>query len=781
MGIRYTTEVYSLYDNKVQIDLIDADLLVDLTTPWEIANMELSMDKPGEPIWAGIKRKSASIIWRISTTAEESILEAIASSQEDRFFVKIYINEVLEFYGPILTDGMMIEESGLPYDAMLTVSDGFAYLKENITPLTYVSAFDLVMQILRETDPIGLIPDTDPFCSTCVRWFENSWTYADSFNPFARWRFGGELNVVRDVDSGEWFDYYTILERLVMTFGARIELSGGRYRITQFSEMSAGELRLHTYQKNYNAGSANLVGESGILQNGVVEDILEVEGDQSIARVDNGARFGFMPRLKKVERAYNYDGYTVLYNRSNVNPSTLFYVANVVQPSAGSYIRVTGTFFIDLTNLSGSLAYTFRPKFEVTLSIVDGGTTYYWDGTDWQTTASTAVYLGTQRTIYASLSTFYTELLSIHTSSIPAGGGLSARIVGSIVDLNGAVIGLIDVNEFSCQWLQILHTPSDATYLREALYRVEDSSSKSSKVDVLPESFIGDGPSAVANGRIQVKTSSPSWSDSSSWRVKNSGTYRGITYLQLQEIMRHFSVPRRKYDMVMSGFFSTHKVLEYDGRILMFNSQKWNLNEDQSRSEMIELDRVTTDFDDVVVDINQGVVLQTFSDSSMPSNSGLPGLPVGGTTGVVSGTTSTISVAALDTDGPVAGQTVVILNTVSGESQRVVLAADWDATDTTISVEEIEVAGTFPIGALVMVPADEASQALNRRSSGYLAGLPVSENAIGDGISKIEIDTLTGDFRAEGSDIRFPGLPIESEATTGQICTDTEGRLKVKA
>jgi hypothetical protein len=70
---------------------------------------------------------------------------------------------------------------------------------------------------------------------------------------------------------------------------------------------------------------------------------------------------------------------------------------------------------------------------------------------------------------------------------------------------------------------------------------------------------------------------------------------------------------------------------------------------------------------------------------------------------------------------------------------------------------------------------------LNRRSSGYLAGLPVSENAIGDGISKIEIDALTGDFRAEGSDIRFPGLPIESEATTGQICTDTEGRLKVKA
>jgi hypothetical protein len=66
-------------------------------------------------------------------------------------------------------------------------------------------------------------------------------------------------------------------------------------------------------------------------------------------------------------------------------------------------------------------------------------------------------------------------LLSIHTSSIPAGGGLSARIVGSIVDLNGNVIGLIDVNEFSCQWLQILHTPSDATYLREALYRVEDS------------------------------------------------------------------------------------------------------------------------------------------------------------------------------------------------------------------------------------------------------------------------------------------------------------------
>jgi hypothetical protein len=784
MGRRYTTEVYSLYDNKVQIDLIDDDLSVDLTTPWEIANMELSMDKPGDPIWAGIKRKSASIIWRISTTAEESILEAIASSQEDRFFVKIYINEVLEFYGPILTDGMMIEESGLPYDAMLTVSDGFAYLKENITPLTYVSAFDLVMQILRETDPIALIDDTDPFCTTCVRWFENSWTYADSFNPFARWRFGGELNVVRDVDSGEWFDYYTILERLVMTFGARVELSGGRYRITQFSEMSSGELMVHTYQKNYSAGNINLVGEAGILQNGVALDILEIEGDPSIARVDNGARFGFMPRLKKVERIYNYDGYELLYNRNNVNTSPAFYVANVVKQSSDSYISITGRFFIDLTNSSPSQAYTYRPKFEIQIKLDDGVDTSYWKGQIWEYPVAipTATYLGDVRTIYYLQSNFYTELINIQTAEIPIGGGLTVSIVGSIVDLNDNPIANIVLNQFSCQQLRIQHNPSDATSLRESLFRVEDPDSKSSKVDVVPDSFIGDGPSELTNGRIQVRTTAPlAWSDSSTWRVKDSGAYRGITGLQLQEIMRHFSVPRRKYDMVMSGFLSTHKVLEYYGRILMFNSQKWNLNEDQSRAEMIELDRVTTDFDDVVVDINQGVVLQTFSDSSMPSNSGLPGLPVGGTTGVVNGTTSTISVAALDTDGPVAGQTVVILNTVSGESQRVVLAADWDATDTTISVEEIEVAGTFPIGALVMVPADEASQALNRRSSGYLAGLPVSENAIGDGISKIEVDTLTGDFRAEGSDIRFPGLPIESEATTGQICIDTEGRLKVKA
>jgi hypothetical protein len=392
-----------------------------------------------------------------------------------------------------------------------------------------------------------------------------------------------------------------------------------------------------------------------------------------------------------------------------------------------------------------------------------------------------ATYLGDIRTIYYLQSAIYTELLTVQTAEIPIGGSLTVEIIGSIVDLNGNSIANINLNQFNCQQLRIQHDPSDATSLREALFKVKDPNSKSSKVDVLPESFIGDGPSELTNGRIQVKTSSPAWSDSSSWRVKNAGAYRGITYLQLQEIMRHFNVPRRRYDMVMSGYLSTHKVLEYDGRILMFNSQKWNLNEDQSRCEMIELDRVTTDFDDVVVDINQGVVLQTFSDSSMPSNSGLPGLPVGGTTGVVTGTTSTISVAALDTDGPVAGQTVVILNTVSGESQRVVLAADWDATDTTISVEEIEVAGIFPIGALVMVPADEASQALNRRSSGYLAGLPVSENAIGDSIAKIEIDTATGDFRAEGSDIRFPGLPIESEASTGQICTDTEGRLKVKA
>jgi hypothetical protein len=62
--------------------------------------------------------------------------------------------------------------------------------------------------------------------------------------------------------------------------------------------------------------------------------------------------------------------------------------------------------------------------------------------------------------------------------------------------------------------------------------------SKSSKVDVLPESFIGDGPSAVANGRIQVKTSSPAWSDSSSWRVKE---FRHLQRYYLSAAARNYA------------------------------------------------------------------------------------------------------------------------------------------------------------------------------------------------------------------------------------------------
>jgi|GEM_PF-5264854 len=782
-GRRYTTSNYTMYGTPYVVELFDADLVGDTTNIWTLATpgCKLVKDKATYGPNGGIKRSRAVITWRVETTAEQLLLEGMAQYQETKFFIKITIDGNLEFFGPLIVDNVKIQNSGLPYDAQLIFSDGLSFLKESKTELTYSTSFDLVMQMLRGADPASIIGNTEVFCSTSIRWFEEEMPYSTNFNPFARWRLGGEFNVIRDVKSNEWFTHYEILERFVMAFGAWIEMSGGRFRIMNLSAVTAGDVVWHTYARNYAPGNISFGGEVGVIQNGVQENIIVTEGNEQVARVDDGVSYGYLPQLRRIERTYKYDGYNILFNRSNFDPSTLFYVQNINDPSGASYLRLNAAYAIDIINNSGSIAYTLRPKYVATVQIVDGGTTHYYNGVSWVTSAATFAYYGQQRTLYAAQSTFYSEVVSMVTADIPTEGSLSVEIDVSIVDLAGNTIAMIDVNNFACQWIQIFHETFDATYLRDALFKVKNSASRSSKVDELPDAFLGDGPSPASNTRIVVYTGSGQWKDSEKWRNEETGVYTKIIGLQLQEMMRHFSLPKRRYDMRISGFLPSYKTLSYDSKIMMFSSYGYDADADQNVCEMIEVDRVATDYDEEVVDIVNGVVLDTFGVSELPTGTGSIGVPIDATDGVASGTVSSITVVPIDVDGPIQGQKITILNPTNGESQEVELSADWDAADTTISIVEITLANIYPVGSLLLMPSEEASNAINRRSSGYIAGLKVGPAAIGTGSNKVLIDTANGNMTLEGNDIRLNGLPDESEASTGQLCVTSEGVVKVKS
>lgn len=771
-GRRYTTDNYTLYDNEYTVELYDADLIGDTINVWKLATpgLILKKDKASEGVYGGIKRSHATITWRVETESEQLLLEGMAQHQENKFFIKISINGNLEFYGPMLTDGLNIQNSGLPYDAQLTFSDGLSYLKATKEELTYTTAFNLIMQMLRQTDLAALKADSDPFCSTAIRWFEEEMPYSTTFNPFSNWKIGGQFNVIKDLRKNEWYTHYEILERFLLTFGAWLEMSGGRFRIINLSSASQENMIWHTYAR-----------DGSVLVNGVSALNRVTEGDEQIARVDDGTRYGYQPQLKRIERTYNYDGWDLLFNRSNYDPTSLFYVANITKPSGATFIKINGMFAINAQSNSPSASYTFRTKYVVKIQIIDGGTTHYYNGVSWVTSSASFTYYGPERTFFQAQPIFFNETVSLVSAAIPTPGGVSVEIAVSMVDLVGFFHNWVYVHSFQCQWLQILHQPPENTDVRKTIYSVKNLASKSSKVDVIKDAFLGDGPSPVSNTRITINTGSGVYKDSERWRIENSGTYTKIIGLQMQENMRHFSLPRRRYNMRFSGFLESYKTLSYDGKILMFSTYNYDADADQNVCEMIEVARVATDYDEEVVDIVNGVVLDTFGVSELPTGTGSIGVPIDATDGVASGTVSSITVVPIDVDGPIQGQKITILNPTNGQSHEVELSADWDASDTTISIVEITLANIYPVGSLLLMPSEEASNAINRRSSGYIAGLKVGATAIGQGSDKILIDTANGNMTLEGSDIRLNGLPDESEASTGQLCVTSEGVVKVKS
>ena len=142
-------------------------------------------------------------------------------------------------------------------------------------------------------------------------------SYATTQNPFARWTVEA-TNTFKDPDKTEWFDHYTCLERILLTFSAQLEFSGGCWRITHHSEKQDGTNREHVYRRNHSPGGSDFSNESGVISQGVNDTITTAEGNPQFAEfVGPQCSYGYQPKLKRAERKVNRDGGNVIWSRSN--------------------------------------------------------------------------------------------------------------------------------------------------------------------------------------------------------------------------------------------------------------------------------------------------------------------------------------------------------------------------------------------------------------------------------------------------------------------------------
>jgi hypothetical protein len=780
MGPRYRNAFISDQGKEWAWELWD-DRTSSASTPIDVESaspgIELSYGSAGDPIYEPIKRLTIKIHWRIQSAAEEGILQAIARNQESRFFIKVFKGGDLECWGPVITDLIEIPNDSQPFDVILTAKDGLQILKEKKDPVNFTTAFELIMILLRSTDTGQLIGDEDPFCLTAVRYFEFT-AHDHGVDPFARWRVS-PLNSWQDPRKTEWESHYDALEKCLLAFNAHLMLSGGTWRITQFSDEEDGEITVNGYNRNYSINA--LMSESGKYLTNDVQYLTLTEGNPLLtAEILYGSKYSYLPQLKRAEREWKFDGGLTIWSRANHDTSTEA-LAGSVQDFGGddTFIRLSSLFSIKLTSGASAAVAIYR-RFDVQIKLVGSSQTWFYTDTGWATSYGTKTITTTAATIYPGQTISLPDSLQVNTSDLPGVGSVFIEIDLTLIPQSGnqQTIQLITVNEFKAVSITVEQLPDDLTDLREKILRVEDSAGSSSAEMILPTAQIGDGPSASST-KIEVWDGS-AWQDSAAWRRERTGTQRNIITLQLEEIMRYFSQPRERHDMLLTGSMAAHQLLLYDSKRLKFNSYSIKAQEDLITAEMIELGRLATDFTPVEVTTTKQIITPMSGVGMQAGSFGNTlGLPISFLTDDLTGSSSGILFQALGFDGPVNGQKLIILDPATQISQEITLTEDVDASATEATISTVSISHDFPAGSLIMIQAQDLAEMAVRRVRGYISGLTVAAEKIGKTGEAVELDASAGDLRLDGQ-LALPNIQTSAEASTGEIYADGENNLKIK-
>jgi hypothetical protein len=120
----------------------------------------------------------------------------------------------------------------------------------------------------------------------------------------------------------------------------------------------------------------------------------------------------------------------------------------------------------------------------------------------------------------------------------------------------------------------------------------DDKSSAISNIDV----YLGDGPSATTTGALRILNNGGSYEPSNLWRIGNSGTYKNISQLLVNEIIRGQLTPKqRMVDMPFQNIsinkpYLPHKIIFYENSYYIFERGELDLLTEITRGDFFKLE-----------------------------------------------------------------------------------------------------------------------------------------------------------------------------------------------
>lgn len=758
MNVRYRHEMVSPAGEVWTIDILDSEFTGTVTTfDCYSPGITFTFDGEGDERTNFVKASSATVTAMVKTTGFETFIGDVVGALEQRFFVKVYRDDVLYWAGLMLQDMIQIPQQAKPYPFEMSFSDGVAVLKD----LPYDNAGELYVgretfiwhlkTLLSKTGIDQLFGTTDQFLATAVNWYDTNHSNATANCPLAYTDADHRaFQKVNNTDNTyEAVKCIEVLESICKTFGIRFMQSGGKYWLISLTiTPTADKVRYFTKSGAYSASSATMNYTKSVSLLGIRE------GSNSVMT--------FLPALLAMKSLHTHK---MSVNVNNILPflyafPDLDYICNVEEESTtpADYFQFTGKF--DYSGNSTSMqAITMRAVMGFKVKLQGATSTYYLTNnggtygtaTKWVTAEN---YYRVTLPIDTTQSTFNSSLaVAWNSPQFPVDGEVYfqvvllgyERLVGQTWQTYFPPVIPTFTFGFACVNFVLIVKRLEYPYSNVSGGKSEHTATqivsgtttpvKASAVIELGDIPFADGPWSYSVGKLKVSTDGTTFIDSTYWSRDKSGTAYRLHKTRLLELMIGQLSPLRVLNAAwLQEDWQPNVIYIYEDRKYIFNGGSYSPDDCVVRGEWLELRNTPTyslinqtdkTLETDYIEVPEDNGSQSPTDGGMSNSMAESVLNIlrsiitpMAVTYLADGITSGSAITSFTTDRITnatlrSGDSIMVIDTMTGQTETFTVSANQAADADSVSVSSKTPSVDLPSGAMVIIAPGEVKRYFN--------------------------------------------------------------------
>ncbi len=558
-----------------RLDIYDTDHS-GLVSTFSINGFNLERSEPLSNRVSPVLGSEVTVNMIVNSTATESFINTATTADEDRFFLNLYKDGVLDWSGVLLLDLIDLQDLAKEANRQVAIrfTDGIARLKNikyNNSVVSYVRNPTIIEHI---NNILGKIP-TQQFWSgseihlkTSCHYFDTAMTYSTSTDPleFIRVNHKAFYEIKKNGDV-EYMNCYDVLVQLMSNFYQRFWLGDGSFNAVQVDEFRNSSVKLFHYT---NGGTSHTATST-------ISPRLSVDQSQTGVSRLRGGTFNRYAGLKAVNCIYihntsgNFAPEPIILNASAVT------LGEVDDNGGDARMNIKG-----VINLTVGLITTTFIKIKVRLKIKQGSKYLKRTATtandnnnfsdaEWTNTSTDTVEFWTtqitslnweegsnitiNRSIEVDFATPYllndgdleVELISLTSADVYA---LRGNLVTTGVTLNGNFNAYIEYK-----------TDEGAENKRK--FEADNSAlGNYSQVLDLPDAVFGEAINSATVNKLEVYNGS-SWVTATGWKKKNAGISKTFHTLLCEDVLSGQRTAIVKYRGNIRGVVSFMNTLTF--------------------------------------------------------------------------------------------------------------------------------------------------------------------------------------------------------------------------